>query len=64
MIKKLFKKYYNYEKNTFTFECLARMFYDFMQPAYGEEMMERWMSEKRMNSLMAESKMIAIDDVI
>ena len=35
-----------------------------MIPAFGEEMTETWMNEKRINALMAESKMIAIDDVI
>ena len=62
MIKKLFKKYYNYESNTFQFYSLKKLCHDFMVPAFGEEMVERWMPEKRVYSLMAESKMIAIDD--
>jgi len=64
MIKKLFEKYYNYEQDTFPFSSLKNLFYDFMLPSFGEEMTEKWMSEQRLYSLMAESKMIAIDDEI
>lgn len=64
MIKKLFEKYYNYEQDTFPFSSLKTMLYDLMLPSFGEEMTEKWMSEQRLYSLMAESKMIAIDDEI
>jgi hypothetical protein len=64
MIKKLFEKYYNYEQDTFPFSSLKNLFDGFMLPSFGEEMTEKWMSEQRLYSLVAESKMIAIDDEI